>query len=174
MVTDFGVAKALTVSSDERNPDSLTSLGIALGTPSYIAPEQATADPTMDHRADVYSFGAMAYEMLSGKTPFTTRSPQAMLAAHISEKPVALITRQPDVPPRLNELVMQCLEKRPENRPQTANELIKMLDQIVVPAQDGETPADEPTYVAPITPSPDSTRIEKRVGWSQRGNPRPE
>jgi serine/threonine-protein kinase len=88
MVTDFGVAKALTVSSDERNPDSLTSLGIALGTPSYIAPEQATADPTMDHRADIYSFGAMAYEMLSGRPPFAAKTPQAMLAAHISERPV--------------------------------------------------------------------------------------
>jgi serine/threonine-protein kinase len=168
MVTDFGVAKALSISSGDGDQHRITSLGVALGTPSYIAPEQATADPTTDHRADIYSFGAMAYEMLSGRTPFTTRSPQAMLAAHISEKPVPLIQRQPDVAPKLNELVMECLEKHPDNRPQTANELIKRLDQIVVAVDDAQTPADEPNFVAPITPSPDSTRIESPVGWSQR------
>ncbi|HEY3258495.1 MAG TPA: serine/threonine-protein kinase, partial [Gemmatimonadaceae bacterium] len=91
MVTDFGVAKALSVSTGESDPNALTSLGIALGTPSYIAPEQATADPTTDHRADLYAFGAMAYEMLSGKPPFSARTPQAMLAAQISEQPVPLI-----------------------------------------------------------------------------------
>src|SRR6478672_7676668 len=94
MVTDFGVAKALTASSGDGDPNRITSLGVALGTPSYIAPEQATADPTTDHRADLYSLGAMAYEMLSGRTPFKTVSPQAMLAAHISEKPIPLIERQ--------------------------------------------------------------------------------
>jgi serine/threonine-protein kinase len=168
MVTDFGVAKALSVSSGDEEKHRITSLGVALGTPSYIAPEQATADPTVDHRADIYSFGAMAYEMLSGKTPFTTRSPQAMLAAHISEKPMPLIRRQPDVPQKLNDLVMECLEKAPDNRPQTANELVKRLDQIVVPMEGSQTPADEPSFVAPVTPSPDSTRIEKRVGLGNR------
>lgn len=143
MVTDFGVAKALTVSSDERNPDSLTSLGIALGTPSYIAPEQATADPTMDHRVDLYSFGAMAYEMLSGKPPFAAKTPQAMLAAHISERPVPLVQRRPDVPPMLNSLVMQCLEKSPDRRPQTAEDLMTLLDDIVLTREDTRTPSDE-------------------------------
>src|SRR4029078_3844035 len=156
MVTDFGVAKALTVSSDERNPDSLTSLGIALGTPSYIAPEQATADPTMDHRADIYSFGAMAYEMLSGKPPFAAKTPQAMLAAHISERPVPLIERRPDVPPMLNALVMSCLEKAPDKRPQTAEDLMTLLDEIVLSRDDTRTPTEpsEPAVLPPPPPPP--------------------
>jgi serine/threonine-protein kinase len=162
MVTDFGVAKALTVSSDERNPDSLTSLGIALGTPSYIAPEQATADPTMDHRVDIYSFGAMAYEMLCGRPPFSAKTPQAMLAAHISERPVALIERRPDVPPALSALVMSCLDKSADRRPQTAEELMTLLDEIVLTRDDTRTPSDErqahvmatPPVAPPVAPKP--------------------
>ena len=133
MVTDFGVAKALSVSTGNGDPNALTSLGIALGTPSYIAPEQATADPTTDHRADLYSLGAMAYEMLAGRTPFSARSPQAMLVAHISEPPVPLIERKPDIFPSLNALVMRCLEKSADMRPQTAEEVVRLLDEIAMP-----------------------------------------
>jgi len=141
MVTDFGVAKALSVSTGEGDPNALTSLGIALGTPSYIAPEQATADPTSDHRADIYSFGAMAYEMLSGRPPFSARTPQAMLAAHITEDPVPLIERMPGVAPALNSLVMRCLEKLPANRPQTADEIVNVLDDIVLTREEAATPS---------------------------------
>lgn len=140
MVTDFGVAKALSVSTGDGDPNSLTSLGIALGTPSYIAPEQATADPTTDHRADIYSLGAMAYEMVTGRTPFSARSPQAMLVAHISEQPVPLIERKPDISPALNSLVMRSLEKSPDLRPQTAVEIVNLLDAIVTPV--GEAASD--------------------------------
>jgi serine/threonine protein kinase len=133
MVTDFGVAKALSVSTGDGDPNALTSLGIALGTPSYIAPEQATADPSTDHRADLYSLGAMAYEMLSGRTPFSARTPQAMMVAHISEIPVPLIERQTDISPSLNALVMRCLQKSPDMRPQTAEEVVNLLDAIVTP-----------------------------------------
>ena len=84
VVTDFGVAKAVSASSGS---SSLTSLGVALGTPAYMAPEQAAADPHVDHRADIYAVGIMAYEMLAGRTPFTAPSPQAMLAAHITQAP---------------------------------------------------------------------------------------
>jgi len=137
MVTDFGVAKALSVSTGDGDPNALTSLGIALGTPSYIAPEQATADPGMDHRADLYSLGAMGYEMLTGRPPFLARSPQAMLAAHISEQPVPVIERRQGIPPLLNSLIMSCLEKSPDRRPQRASEVIDLLDAIVAPRDEG-------------------------------------
>ena len=140
MVTDFGVAKALSVSTGDGDPNSLTSLGIALGTPSYIAPEQASADPTTDHRADIYSLAAMAYEMVAGRTPFSARSPQAMLVAHISEEPVALIERRPEISPALNSLVMRSLEKSADRRPQTAAEVVSLLDAIVTPP--GEASSD--------------------------------
>jgi eukaryotic-like serine/threonine-protein kinase len=84
LVADFGVAKALSASTMTGTTSS-TSLGVALGTPAYMAPEQAAADPTMDGRADLYALGAMTYEMLTGSPPFGGRSAQATLAAHARE-----------------------------------------------------------------------------------------
>lgn len=86
MVTDFGVAKALTASATE-GEGQITSLGVAIGTPVYMAPEQASADPTVDHRADVYALGVLAYEVLTGAPPFAGRSAAALLAAHVTEAP---------------------------------------------------------------------------------------
>jgi serine/threonine-protein kinase len=169
MVTDFGVAKALSASTGDGDPKGLTSLGVALGTPSYIAPEQATADPTTDHRADLYSLGAMAYELLCGRTPFKARSPQGMLAAHISEPPVPLIERQPDVPPQLNAIVMSCLEKHPDNRPQTADEIVKQLDQIVFSGEQARLAAKEgESAVQPPVPLPIRRRITSGSSTSRR------
>ncbi|MBA3404537.1 MAG: protein kinase, partial [Gemmatimonadaceae bacterium] len=137
MVTDFGVAKALSVSTGEAKVGGLTSLGMALGTPAYIAPEQATADPATDHRADIYSFGAMAYEMLSGSPPFAARSPQAMLAAHVTEAPRPISERRTPISPRLSSLVMACLEKLPAERPQSAGDLMARLDEISTTPESG-------------------------------------
>ncbi|MFL5473270.1 MAG: protein kinase domain-containing protein [Gemmatimonadales bacterium] len=134
VVTDFGVAKAVTVSADAAGVSGLTSLGVALGTPTYMAPEQATGSPHTDHRADIYSLGVVAYEMLTGFPPFTGRSPQAMLAAHVVEEPEGIERRRPSVPPMLAALVKECLAKRPAERPQTADELIHVLDAIATPS----------------------------------------
>jgi serine/threonine-protein kinase len=129
-VTDFGVAKA--VAESTQGGATLTATGIALGTPAYMAPEQASADPHVDHRADIYAFGATAYEMLTGRAPFAGRSAQQMLAAHVTEAPVALQQMRTAVPPALSALVMRCLEKRPADRPQTARELLQALDAVSV------------------------------------------
>ncbi len=131
MVTDFGVAKAVSASSGGA---SLTSLGVALGTPAYMAPEQATADPNTDHRADIYALGVLAYEMLSGSIPFSGRSPQAMLAAQVTETPDHVTRRRPAIPPMLANLVMWCLEKRPADRPQSAAEVVHELDALTTPS----------------------------------------
>jgi serine/threonine-protein kinase len=131
LVTDFGVAKAV---SDSAKGQSLTSLGMALGTPAYMAPEQASADPLVDHRADIYALGAMAYEMLSGQPPFTGANPQAVLAAHVMKHPEAVSAARPAVPPALNALVMRCLEKRPSDRWQSAEELGTQLDLLLTPS----------------------------------------
>ena len=137
VVSDFGVAKALTASSESGG--GLTSLGVALGTPAYMAPEQATADPNIDSRADIYSLGVVAYEMLTGVTPFTGRSPQATLAAHVTESPEAITKRRPTVPPLLATLVMKCLEKHAADRPQTATDVMHELDALSTPSG-GMTP----------------------------------
>jgi serine/threonine-protein kinase len=133
VVTDFGVAKAVSVSSDSGSGGAVTTLGVALGTPTYMAPEQATASPQIDHRADIYALGAMAYEMLAGTPPFSGRSPQAMLAAHVMEDPEPVERRRPVVPPMLACLVRDCLAKRPADRPQTAVQVIHTLDAIATP-----------------------------------------
>jgi serine/threonine protein kinase len=134
MVTDFGVAKALTASSGSPEGGSLTSLGVALGTPAYMAPEQATADPNMDYRADIYAFGVIAYEILTGSTPFSGRSPQGTLAAQVTEAPEPVTKRRSAIPPQLADLVMWCLEKRAADRPQTAAEVVHELDALSTPS----------------------------------------
>ena len=129
LVADFGVAKALSASTT-MGVTSSTSLGIALGTPAYMAPEQAAADPTTDGRADLYSLGAVAYEMLAGSSPFAGRNPQATLAAHAQEAATPVGARRPATPPSLAALVMQLLEKRPADRPQSADAVLAVLDTV--------------------------------------------
>jgi tetratricopeptide (TPR) repeat protein len=131
VVTDFGVAKAVSASSGS---SSLTSLGVALGTPAYMAPEQAAADPHVDHRADIYAIGALAYEMLAGRPPFTAPTAQALLAAQITQTPDQLSQHRRVVPPALNAVVMRCLEKRPADRWQSAAELVPQLDAMTTPS----------------------------------------
>ena len=143
-VTDFGIAKALLGSiatdpsqspgdSQKANTASisktgLTQLGTTLGTPAYMAPEQAAADPATDARADIYSFGIMAYEMLTGQVPFKSKTPQALLAAQLTATPAPMTASRADVPIALVRLVMQCLEKERDKRPQSARELAEMLE----------------------------------------------
>jgi tRNA A-37 threonylcarbamoyl transferase component Bud32/tetratricopeptide (TPR) repeat protein len=131
VVTDFGIAKALSAAKDARSTDaSLTQVGTSVGTPNYISPEQASGDPSIDHRSDIYSLGCMAYELLTGKAPFDGRTPQRAIVAHLTEKPVPVGDVRADVPPALAELVMRCLEKEPAARPQSATEIGAALDGV--------------------------------------------
>ena len=123
LVTDFGVAKAL----DQARQSSITSTGLALGTPAYMAPEQAAADPHTDHRADIYALGVLGYEILAGRPPFTGPTAQAVVAAHMLQRPAPLAELRPSVPPALAALLMRCLEKRPADRPQSAAEVLHAL-----------------------------------------------
>ena len=127
MLMDFGVAKALT---DAAQHHDLTSVGISLGTPSYMAPEQAAADPSIDHRADIYAIGVMAYEMLTGAPPFKG-TPQAIIGAHISATPAPL---GPEIPAAIAAIVMQCLAKHPDQRYQTAEELLSAIESLITPS----------------------------------------
>jgi len=134
LVTDFGVAKAVSMSSGAKGGEgTLTSLGMALGTPAYMAPEQAAGDPTVDHRADLYAVGAMGYELLAGRTPFGGLSPQGMLAAQVTATPDPVTQHRDSVPPALATLIMRCLAKHPADRPQTADELLGQLEAMATP-----------------------------------------
>ena len=131
VVADFGVAKAV---SQAKGQTGLTSVGVALGTPAYMAPEQVAGDPNIDHRADIYAFGAMAYEMLTGRAPFAGLAPHQMLAAHVTEPVVPVTDRRPTLPPALADLVMACLAKNPADRPQSANDLLQALEGMGTPS----------------------------------------
>ena len=138
LVADFGVAKAV---HEATGRQTLTTAGAALGTPTYMAPEQAAADPHTDHRADLYAFGVMAYEMLTGQPPFVGATPQAVLSAHVTEPPVPVTQRRATIPPTLAQLIMRCLAKKPADRPQTAEELLPVLEVLATPSG-GITPTD--------------------------------
>jgi Tol biopolymer transport system component/tRNA A-37 threonylcarbamoyl transferase component Bud32 len=141
LVTDFGVAKAI---SEATGRNTVTTLGVAVGTPTYMSPEQAAADPHVDHRSDIYSVGVMAYEMLSGRPPFTGSTPQQVLAAHVTEAPDSVSKRRPAIPAAIEAVVMRCLAKRPADRFQTAAELHAALEPLATPSG-GLTPtATEP------------------------------
>ncbi|HXT48376.1 MAG TPA: protein kinase, partial [Gemmatimonadaceae bacterium] len=128
VVTDFGIAKALSASRTVAPGGTLTQVGTSIGTPAYMAPEQAAGDPHTDHRADIYALGCVAYEVLTGAAPFAGRAPHQIFAAHMAEIPAPIASRRPDVPPELDVLVMRCLEKDPAARPQSAREVLRMLD----------------------------------------------
>jgi hypothetical protein len=131
LVADFGVAKAV---SEATGRQALTTAGVALGTPTYMAPEQAAASPHVDHRADIYALGVMAYEMLTGQPPFTAPSPQALLAAHVTEPPLDVTQRRATIPAPLAQLIMRCLAKKAADRPQTADELLPILESFTTPS----------------------------------------
>lgn len=130
VVTDFGIAKAISVSRTLAGAPTLTQVGLSIGTPAYMAPEQAAGDPTVDHRADLYSLGATAYELLTGQVVFPGRTGQRMMAAHMAEHPRPVSELRSDIPQALATLVMRCLEKEVHDRPQHASEIGRALDAI--------------------------------------------
>ena len=148
VVTDFGVAKAISASRQQQgnqtSAPTMTGVGTSLGTPAYMAPEQAAADPSTDHRADLYALGIVAYEMLTGAPPFHGRTPQALLAAQLSEKPAPLTSRRYDVSLPLSTLIMQCLEKEPAKRPKNANDVLRALDDPGILVSDAFPAAEAP------------------------------
>ena len=129
VVTDFGIAKALRASRTQAPGGTLTQIGTSIGTPAYMAPEQAAGDEATDHRADIYAWGVVAYELLSGAHPFADKkTPQALLTAHFSETPAPLTASRNGVPAPLAALVQRCLEKDPAKRPQSGEEIVQSLD----------------------------------------------
>ena len=128
LVTDFGVAKAVTEATGGAWAD--TAVGLTLGTPTYMAPEQIGDNPRVDHRADIYAVGLLAYELLAGRPPFRGETSHEVLTAHLTEPPPPLALERPELPAVLAELVMQCLEKRPESRWQQVDQLVSRLEAL--------------------------------------------
>jgi eukaryotic-like serine/threonine-protein kinase len=147
VVTDFGIAKALSVSRTQDGgvgigTTGVTQAGSSLGTPAYMAPEQALGDVATDYRADLYAWGVMAWELLAGAHPFAGRTTmQALIAAHVTEVPQSLSGRRPELPKTLTALVMQCLEKNPDRRPASASDVLARLDTVGTPGDTVVTPS---------------------------------
>ena len=131
VVTDFGVAKAVSAARNRffsSEGHAITGVGVSLGTPQYMAPEQAAADPKADHRVDLYAIGIVGYEMLLGSPPFFGRTPQGILAAQLTELPAPLAARRYDIPAALADIITRCLEKDPNDRPRTSAEITRILE----------------------------------------------
>ena len=150
VVLDFGIGKAVTAATDDNIRSSgarITQSGMTLGTPTYVSPEQAAGDPTLDHRADIYSLGVLAYEMITGHPPFHGRTPQQVLMAHAEQQPVPVEDKRADVPAPLARIVMKCLEKNPADRPQSAAEIVRTLRGTPAAGMAIVSPARIPTWV---------------------------
>ncbi len=152
LVTDFGIAKAVSTALEALGGTALTSRGLALGTPAYMAPEQAAADPLVDQRADLYALGAVAYEMLAGRPPFNAPTAQAMLAAQMAILPDRVDRFRSSIPAELASLVMRALEKIPADRPQSADAMLAQLD-----------------LLRPLTPAPGSPTTRAGATISRTG-----
>jgi serine/threonine-protein kinase len=128
MVTDFGIAKAMSAGAGA----TLTSAGVAIGTPQYMSPEQAAGEKDIDGRSDLYSLGIVSYQMLTGELPFTAPTVAGILMKQITEMPPSIEQHRPDCPEDLALAVMRCLEKDPENRWPSADALRRALESRTV------------------------------------------
>lgn len=135
VVADFGVSKAVTVAS--HSAPNLTQFGAAVGTPAYMSPEQAMGEAGVDRLADIYALGVVGYEMLAGVPPFSGGTAEALAAAHLTQQPQQLSVLRPDVGGRVESLIMRCLEKRPADRWQSADEVRDQLALLTADAGRG-------------------------------------
>ncbi len=150
-VLDFGIAKSAAAPETGR----VTRAGMVIGTPEYMAPEQGAA-ARVDHRADVYAFGVLAYEMVTGRVPFSAATPVATMLEHQTRAVVPPRLLRPDLPPSLEALILHALEKRAEARPQSMREVAAALTAVL--AERGLPPVYERTPTPPPAGSQAPTR----------------
>jgi len=122
---DFGLVRAEHLEGDS---EKITHTGALVGTPAHMSPEQASGE-VVDSRTDIYSLGAVAYFLLAGRPPFVEKSPLRMVAAHLRDQPTRFAELAIEVPADLQSVIWQCLAKRPEQRPQSADELDRSLSR---------------------------------------------
>jgi serine/threonine-protein kinase len=165
MVTDFGIARAMEANT------RLTVTGIAVGTPTYMSPEQAVGEREIDGRSDIYSLGVVAYQMLTGRVPFTAGNSMALLLKHVGERPRPIAELRPETPTVLREAIERALMKEPEDRWPTAAAMRDALTSLVdVPAASWRAEQRQP--VRYTSPRPDDPRRDRSAREGSRGDPR--
>jgi serine/threonine-protein kinase len=159
MVTDFGIARAVEANT------RLTVTGIAVGTPTYMSPEQAVGEREIDGRADIYSLGVVAYQMLTGRVPFSAGNSMALLLKHVGERPRPIAELRPDVPATLRDAIERALAKEPDDRWPTAGALRDALTSLDAPPS---WRADHRAPVRYTSPRPDESRRDRAQRESSR------
>jgi len=175
MVTDFGIARA--VESGTR----LTVTGMAIGTPTYMSPEQALGEREVDGRSDIYSLGVLGYQMLTGRVPFSAGNSMALLLKHVSERPQPIVDLRPDAPVGLRETIERAMMKSPEDRWPTAAAMREalMAERTQGPAWRAEQrepvryTSPRPNSVRSAGPSREVARAEGRASAQRRDTPGP-
>ena len=163
IVTDFGIARAIEAGT------RLTITGNALGTPQYMSPEQAVGEREVDGRSDIYSLGVVAYQMLTGRLPFTGGNTMALLLKHVNERPLPIVELRPDAPKPLRDAIERALMKAPEDRwPTAASMRQAILSDEPAPSWRAE-PREQVRYTSP---KPESGRRDRQPRDGARGDVR--
>jgi serine/threonine protein kinase len=160
MVTDFGIARALEAGT------RLTVTGGAVGTPTYMSPEQAVGERDVDGRSDIYSLGVLAYQMLTGRVPFTGGNSMALLLKHVTERPRPIAELRPETPRAMRDAIERALAKAPEDRWPTAVALREALMSDEGPGPSWR--AEHRDVVRYTSPRPESARRDRSVRESAR------
>ncbi|MFQ6101234.1 MAG: protein kinase [Anaerolineae bacterium] len=169
-LTDFGLARMMEASVQ------LTETGVGIGTPAYMSPEQGKG-AKVDSRSDVYSLGVMLYEMVTGRAPYEAETPLAVVLKHIQEPLPLPRSIRPEVPEEVERVILRAMAKEPEDRYQTAGEMVRALDAAVRAAEAAARTepavaevAAEPA-VAPAVPRPRARklRLPRWAGWAAGG-----
>jgi len=171
VLMDFGVARA--VAEAQSGSERLTATGLAIGTPGYMAPEQAAGETHIDARADVYALAVVAYEMLTGSPPFTGASAQAVLAAHMTQDPKPVTEIRTETPKDLSATILKALAKEPSARIQTAAEFRDAVADQGSGTRQAASPITRlPVVGAVIAVAAIALFFLWPRGWTYDGNPR--
>src|SRR5687767_2211927 len=168
LVMDFGIALAVSKAGGSR----VTQAGISLGTPQYMSPEQATGDRPIDARSDIYSLGAVTYELIAGEPPHTGSSVQSIMAKVITDRPESLRAQRETVPPHVEEAVMRALAKLPADRFASAADFVAAISgsrSLAVSAQSSQVLYASEVRQLPITPAPQPLVSRRALAFAAAG-----